>query len=383
MPGFRGGSDLFPVRLVEHSHKKPIQFEIVTSKAGRTLSREEGLRQAENLRFHVLETPGAERMPLAAEYLLRLLGSIAFALRANPRKYVAVLSASDWGVFDAIPAFLMKLRNERLIWVSVCWHLIDPPSRRRARSAISSLVPFMSQRLMIHMIKGFGDIVLTETTVVETMLRQLGVSKSKIKIVQGALDVKKLSEIPEQKVQYEAAFVGRLHPEKGILDAVKIWKIVCRRFPQAKLVVVGSATPNWVKYVREKIANAGLSENIILLGYLPDREKYIVLKASKMFVHLSFEDGLPITVCEAMACGVPVAAYELQTYADGWMKASFIRVPVGNVERFAEAIIRLLEDKKLRSDLADCAKSIAVQYDYDAMADSVIDTVLERSHASG
>jgi hypothetical protein len=41
-------------------------------------------------------------------------------------------------------------------------------------------------------------------------------------------------------------------------------------------------------------------------------------------------------------------AYDLPTYTDGWMKAPFIRVAVGNVHGFADEVIRLLHDSRLQ-----------------------------------
>jgi glycosyltransferase involved in cell wall biosynthesis len=377
--GFKGGSDLHPIQDMKFFLTHGCSFEIGTSKAGHWLYSQEEVTEGSDVHFHILRTPGAERIGLTLEYLMRTLHATFYSLRVSTKELDAVKSNSDWGLFDSIPATIVKLRNRHIIWVAVCWHLIDPPFERKGREgfSVTNVASFLSQRLMLLLIRLFGDLVFAETKVVTNQLGAFGITDEKAKIARGALDSEFVRKIEKQTEVYDGCYLGRIHPEKGILDLVKIWKLVCQKMGSRKLLVMGSATPLWIDAFKEAIKREGLDDKVLFIGAVSENEKYEKLKACKVFLHTSFEDGLPVTVCEAMACGLPVVAYDLPTYQDGWMLLDFVRIPVGNKECFANAVIDLLSDEQNRKKYA-ANEQKALEFDYQNRAKSMFDEITKK-----
>lgn len=101
-------------------------------------------------------------------------------------------------------------------------------------------------------------------------------------------------------------FIGRLTPEKGILRLVDAWRELDASIP---LKILGEGPEE--NAVREKIAAYGL-KNVEMLGQQPRAETLRLLRDAYALVQASeWYEGFPMTLVEAMACGVPVVAGNL------------------------------------------------------------------------
>ncbi len=99
-------------------------------------------------------------------------------------------------------------------------------------------------------------------------------------------------------------FVGRLSEEKGILPLVQAWK---KQKIQNKLLIAGTGP----LHSRITALVCGC-ENVVLLGQLPMNQVYRKMKDASCLVFPSlWYEGMPRTIIEAFACGLPVVASRL------------------------------------------------------------------------
>ncbi|MDR3567105.1 MAG: glycosyltransferase family 4 protein [Syntrophobacteraceae bacterium] len=99
--------------------------------------------------------------------------------------------------------------------------------------------------------------------------------------------------------------IGRLTPQKGYEDLLKIGPEVLREFPDARLLWAGDG--ELMDYFRQKIRERNLCEKIMLLGFRSDIPKLIA--AADLFVFPTrFEGGSSIALLEAMTLGLPIVA---------------------------------------------------------------------------
>ena len=95
--------------------------------------------------------------------------------------------------------------------------------------------------------------------------------------------------------------VGRFHPAKNHPFLLEVFKGILDRGTKAVLVVVGDGTLR--PEIEAKIKELGIGESVMLLGSRGDVAD--VIQAMDVFVFPSNWEGLPVTVVEAQASGLP------------------------------------------------------------------------------
>lgn len=112
--------------------------------------------------------------------------------------------------------------------------------------------------------------------------------------------------------QYDFVFfAGILGRNKGTNDLVSAMAILCKKYPDATLNIIGSADEDYMKGLHQQVKDSGLEANVIFTPPFPKREDVFneVCKA-KVAVLPGITASLNSTVREAMLMGMPTIAYE-------------------------------------------------------------------------
>jgi len=144
--------------------------------------------------------------------------------------------------------------------------------------------------------------------------------------------------------QYEAVFVGRHDVEKGVFDVIEIWNLVTKRRPGARLVMIGSSNPINRAKLDRKIAEYGLEETVVRVGTVDDESKVSLMKSSRVLLFPSYVEEWGIVPQEALACGLPVIAYDLPVYKENikCCEAVFLE-RIGDLDGMVSRTSELLE----------------------------------------
>jgi glycosyltransferase involved in cell wall biosynthesis len=170
------------------------------------------------------------------------------------------------------------------------------------------------------------------------------VSGSKISISGNALDLNYIKAIGPcyKKRVFDGVFVGRIAKEKGIFDLMRVWRKVVKVRNNARLLIIGSGME--LASVKKEIGNLNLENNVFIRGRCGDAELYSLLKSSKILIFPSLFEGWGIAVAEALACGLPIIAYNVPALKEvfGKCKGVFL-VPVKDVESMASSVLKILD----------------------------------------
>lgn len=135
--------------------------------------------------------------------------------------------------------------------------------------------------------------------------------------------------------------VGRLAPQKGQVYLVEAFARVKESVPDAGLVIVGKEGAAEGD-VMEAIEHHGLTGNVTIVGYSTRVSHY--LAHANVFAFPSVMEGLGTSVLEAMACGVPVVAFDIPPVREATMDGEYGKlVPVGAVDSFASSLLEHLQ----------------------------------------
>jgi glycosyltransferase involved in cell wall biosynthesis len=190
-----------------------------------------------------------------------------------------------------------------------------------------------------------ADVVFCYTEADEERLREYGVSTD-VAVVPNGIDTERFT--PEGEV-HEAMpdgptvlFVGRLVEGKRPGDALEAFVGVLEEHPGASMVFVGEGPLR--EGLEQEAESLGVSESVRFLGHLEYDEMPLVYRGADVLVLPSRAEGLPRTVLEAMASGVPVVASHLEHTASVVNRGGET-VPVGDVEGYSAALNRVLGDR--------------------------------------
>lgn len=141
----------------------------------------------------------------------------------------------------------------------------------------------------------------------------------------------------------DACFIGRIAESKGITDLILSWKKVVALYPRASLVICGQAVSLLFRRKLDKLVHyLRLEKNVSFKGYISNTEKHRLLADAKLFVLPSYEEGWSLAVMEAASFGAVPITYDLPAY--DYLGQALIRVPVGDRDALARAILMMLSD---------------------------------------
>lgn len=109
-------------------------------------------------------------------------------------------------------------------------------------------------------------------------------------------------ELGLKKDDFVMICVGELNDNKNQTMQIEALKQLVQKYKNIKLLLVGEG--NKKNFLKEKINEYNLEENVILLGYRKDVPK--LLKISNLALSTSKREGLPVNVIEALTTGIPV-----------------------------------------------------------------------------
>lgn len=357
------------------------QINIFTNESGFKMCKAYNLG---GVRFFIWSSERFNRLGIYLAGIIRILISIKEALKvkfsSDYRNFV--YSSSDF-LPDAIPAFLMKLKNSKVKWIAAFFLFAPKPWQKdspyKGKALFKGLVYWLFQFPSYWLIKKYADIVFvtSEPDVKRFITKKRG--KEKIVVIRGGVDIRPSEEyfrsgkvISPKKRKYDACFIGRFHPQKGVFGIIDIWKFVCQKNPRAKLVMIGEGPLE--KEVKRKIKKMGLGKNIKLVGFKDGKEKYEIFKQSKIVVHPAIYDSGGMAACEAMAWGLPGVSFDLEALRTYYPKG-MIKTPCYDLEKFAENIVSLLSDEDLYQRISEEAVNWARKWDWGKKAKVILDKI--------
>ena len=160
------------------------------------------------------------------------------------------------------------------------------------------------------------------------------------------------ADAPALPAEPRVLAVGRLQAQKGFDLLLRAWREVVRDVPLARLRIVGEG-PLGCELARQA-SELGVASTVEWTA--PTERIEALYREAAVFVLSSRYEGMPLTLLEAQALGVPVVAFDCPTGPREIVGAETgIVVPAEDVPALAAAIVRLLRDTGLRAGMAKAA----------------------------
>lgn len=187
----------------------------------------------------------------------------------------------------------------------------------------------------------------------------------------------KINDAPRRK---RIIAVGRYFDEKGYDLLLKAWAIVEQRSDDWELAIYGDGNKSFYERLASSL-NLDKRRCRLYERIHDVQEEYI---DSSLFVCTSRFEGFGMGIIEAMACGLPVVAFDCL-----WGPRSIITntedgilVENGNVKKFAEAILYLIENPVKLQKMSDNAHDNVWRFNIEGIAlkwQKLFDEVVDES----
>ena len=147
--------------------------------------------------------------------------------------------------------------------------------------------------------------------------------------------------------------LSRLSPEKGILNLLSAFSKVIQEIPGLRLIIVGGYPEEHANYyfkAKELIEKENLTEYVRILGYRQDAIE--ILKCMDFYISSSLSEGLPISMLEAFAAGVPTIATEITGNKDILRNSVFgVLAEPHSPESLSRGIVKMIQLTQKERDI--------------------------------
>jgi len=318
----------------------------------------QSLKIIKHAKIHLVLSPNEIPQTIILAYLSSKITRRRFVVFLNSVPgYGQIDSFKFEGKLTSYPVLLKAMRHAGQSW---------------ARTVLEAFVWYIA----FSMFRSSETRILCLSPTVASELSELNVKGRIIPIYPGnGIDYRgvPLVTLKADENRFDAIYAtGNFHPQKGIFEVVNIWVNVVKKNPGAKLAIAGMVhhtRPEVIDELNSLIRDLGLHLNVSIIcdpfKGMTQKELWKEMKRSKIFLYPSRKDVWPLVIGEALACGLPVIAYNLPgiNYAYGACPAVCLQ-NVGDVEGAAKTAIKLLSDDSLLRNLSHKARQYAANHSW-------------------
>ena len=167
---------------------------------------------------------------------------------------------------------------------------------------------------------------------------------------------KELGIAEEKKIIYS---IGEINKNKNHEVIIRALGALNKR--DVHYVICGKGDLN--RHLLQVAKDVGVEEQVHLLGFRTDAKEW--LHVADIFAFPSFREGLPVSLMEAMAAGLPVVCSDIRGNVDLIEEGKGgYRLSPEDVDGFSKKISLLLEQPELCQSLGNYNQNVVEQFDY-------------------
>jgi len=295
---------------------------------------------------------------------IRILGVILFWIKSL--LYLKKINPEiihSQGIQMAVPCFLAK-KFLKKSYVVYC-------------QGFDIYLPWKFKRLISNSILKNAKVVIALTENMRSKVQEI--YNREVFIIPNGIEPKRFGNLSKEamrnklgtkKEEKNILFVGTLKSVKGVKYLIEAVGIVKEKVPEIKLLLVGDGGER--KNLEKLVEELNLENYVTFIGKIPNEEVPKYMMISDVFVLPSLSEGLPITILEAMASGLPIVATKVGGLPEivRERENGFLVEPK-NSKEIAEKVLYLLSNDKIRNSISLNNKEKAKNYSWDSIVDKL------------
>lgn len=190
-------------------------------------------------------------------------------------------------------------------------------------------------------------------------------------VLENGIDMERLAPAIQDPVIHQKSFVtlGRLGQRKGTYDLVEAIDIARKMVPNIKCYLAGDGD---VEKVKKLVKEKHLEDNIDVVGWANFDKKLELFKSVSTVVLPSYNEGLPMSILEGMACGKAIISTTVGAIPEVIGEENGILVEPGDVQALSEALIECAQNLRKIKRMSECnIEKAQKQFSVDVMHDQL------------
>lgn len=213
------------------------------------------------------------------------------------------------------------------------------------------------------------SLVIAPSPGIKEVLRRFGVD-TPIEVIPNGIDLAPFhnppGKISRQMLHLEEddiviTYMGRLGPEKNLPFLLRSFAGVAKAYPHVKLLIIGDGPER--DNLEDRVRYMGIGEQIRFTGMIPYAELPDYLYLADFFATASVTEVHPLSVIEAMACGLPVVGIRSPGISDTVQDGiTGLLAPQEDIAVFTAMLSRLVMETETRKRMAAGARQAAESF---------------------
>ncbi len=193
-----------------------------------------------------------------------------------------------------------------------------------------------------YALKNAQKIIVVSENTKNDLIKFYDANPEKIKVVYHGVNLlKSKSQLKSKKSEKYILFIGRLETKKNVDGLIKSFNLLKKKYQVPhKLVLTGTEGYGFKEIIKNVKNN-----DIIFFGYVPEKEKMLLLEKAEMFVFPSFYEGFGIPILEAQAAYCPVITSNISSMPEIAGNGAILIDP-NNIEQIAGAMHKIIDDNE-------------------------------------
>ena len=196
----------------------------------------------------------------------------------------------------------------------------------------------------------------------KSVISRYNLKEEEVPIIYNGIDLKKCRIKGNYKFNNFLLHVGRFSEQKNHEELIESFGKCLQINSKLKLYLVGIGEKK--DLIEKKVRNMKLENHVIFVGALSSC--YEIMNKADIFLLPSKWEGMPMTLIEAMATGLPCVAYPIGGIPD-IIEDNITGLLPKNVEELSECILKLSNNEKLRKKIGRNAQKFSVLFSSENM----------------
>jgi len=213
-------------------------------------------------------------------------------------------------------------------------------------------------RVFVRLVCASCDRIICQSQLAaDDLVKLFGIDEKRIDIVHNWIDVSRFVADPRPRESasqdvVQIIFVGWLHEKKGVQFLIPAIKLLADLTQNFRLTVCGGG--GLLESARDQCRALNIERFVDFRGWVKNEDIHHLLNEADIFVLPSLAEGMPNSLLQAMACGLPVVTTRVSSIpAIVKNEVNGILIEPGSAEAICQGLKRLIDDPQLRRRMSE------------------------------